>query len=174
MGRSCYSVPTAGGGRSSRNVVGSLYFSHSPSLPPDILRLLHFSLTRAEFAFFLSMLCGILLFSSSLKSSLVLGECRNCHKPNHPSLPLIWAAAYSGSFRQSFDDNSKVLSKQLWHCSRSEDALFSCRPLVFCSMCADPGHSAMQPGLVEGCGSFPCSRWRYCTDVRREGTQSGG
>lgn len=124
--------------------------------------------------FFLSMLCGILLFSSSLKSSLVLGECRNCHKPNHPSLPLIWAAAYSGSFRQSFDDNSKVLSKQLWHCSRSEDALFSCRPLVFCSRCADPGHSAMQPGLVEGCGSFPCSRWRYCTDVRREGTQSGG
>lgn len=108
--------------------------------------------------------CGILLFSSSFKSSLVLGECRNCHKPNH--LPLIWAAAYSGSFRQSFDDNSEVLSKQLWHCSRSEDASFSFRLFVF-SMCADPGHSAMQPSLVEGCGPFLYSRWRYCTDAQR-------
>jgi len=48
----------------------------------QLLKLLHSSLTREEFAFFSALgfskwPCGILLFSSSLKSSLVADECRN-------------------------------------------------------------------------------------------------
>lgn len=81
----CCSLPSAGGGKRRRMSLGLVFsFCFLFSLPytwHQILKLLHSSLTREEFAFFSALgfskwPCGILLFSSSLKSSLVVDECR--------------------------------------------------------------------------------------------------
>lgn len=70
-----------------RGMCLGLYFpfcslSSFPSTQQQILRLLHSFLTREEFAFssalgFCQWPCGIFLFSTSPKSSLVADECRN-------------------------------------------------------------------------------------------------
>lgn len=158
-----------------RRMCLGLYFpfcspSPFPSTQHQILRLLHSSSTREEFAFssalgFCQWPCGIFLFSTSPKSSLEADECRN-FVLNCTTLPSCSSAMLPAQGGFGWQE-PEVLSEQMWNSSIPEI------PGLLQTPCLGVSRSwaELQPSFREGCGSlleWLCSDGNEVLGVRAE------